>query len=475
MNLTSNRVAVGVGQLAHSSDDLYMCGGVGVCVNMLHVFGDKLWGLEESQCLQIPSLGAEVKVPSIENDFPALDGSKAAVVVPQKVVVPTYQAPVEHFPALGGNPKKAPNQLTSSGAVPAAKSPITTEDTDLPIDSLNLDESSDGTSDSDGESDSDEERSPTTPPEESEDDVLKRAFFTTLKLEGKKLTLPLLTSTFYRCHVVPAADRPIELKKTTYKKLSKFLSDMATERFITLHEEQKGVEKISAINLDHPELVDFVAKVAQSDGDASNGSNLFVTEMTELYLVTDETAKFFARYNLANGQGAEKAQLKKLVKDYVCKNKLQDAKNPQLVHCNDVLAALCGGNVSQVEFDRVFAAILARMKHSFEMRQKSEVKSSKNPIIQMQLATRSGNKKVTLVNNLEAFGIRMGEFEKACKIGVAASTTVTKLANQKGEQLLVQGNQVKFIHKLLTETYKIPSKNIVGIDLAKKEKKAKKK
>lgn len=443
-----------------------MCGGVGVCVNMVHVFGDKLWSLEESQCLQIPSLGAEIKAPSLEQDFPSLDGKPAPATAPV-IVAPKYQPPIEHFPALGGNPQKAPKTIPA--AQPAPPSPVRLSE--VIVESLTLSDSSEGEA-----TDSDEEL---PPPEESEDDVLKRAFFTTLKLEGKKLTLPLLTSTFYRCHVVPAADRPIDLKKTSYKKLSKFLADMAAARFITLTEEQKGVDKISAINLEHPDMVEFVAKVAQSDGgnvDGSSGSNLFVTEMTELYLVTDETAKFFARYNLANGQGAEKSQLKKIVKDYVCKSKLQDANNPQLIHCNDLLASMCGGQgAMDIEFDRLFATILSRMKHSFEMRQKSEIKSSKNPTIQMQLATRSGNKKVTLVNNLEAFGIRMAEFEKACKIGVAASTTVTKLANQKGEQLLVQGNQVKFIHKLLTETYKIPSKNIIGMELAKKEKKAKKK
>lgn len=197
-----------------------------------------------------------------------------------------------------------------------------------------------------------------------------------------------------------------------------------------------------------------------------------------VFLVTDATAKFWARFDLANGQGAEKSQLKRWLKEYVCNNKLQNAQNVQLIVCNEMLASLLPGataGTTVVEFDRLFAAILGLMKHSFEMRQCSDMRSARNPTIQMQLATRSGNKKVTLVNNLEAFGIRLAEFEKACKIGVAASTSVTKLANQKGEQLLVQGNQIKFIQKLLTETYKIPAKNIVGGELAKKDKKPTKK
>lgn len=71
VNLTSNRAAVGVGLLAHSSSDLYMCGGHGVCVRVMHVFGDKLWGMEPSVCQQVPILGTVVSVPK-DSDFPPL-------------------------------------------------------------------------------------------------------------------------------------------------------------------------------------------------------------------------------------------------------------------------------------------------------------------------------------------------------------------------------------------------------------------
>lgn len=71
VNLTSNKAAVGVGLLAHASDDLYMCGGRGICVRMLHVFGDKLWGMEPSVCQQVPLLGETQSIPK-DADFPPL-------------------------------------------------------------------------------------------------------------------------------------------------------------------------------------------------------------------------------------------------------------------------------------------------------------------------------------------------------------------------------------------------------------------
>lgn len=474
VNLTSNKAAVGIGLLAKSSDDLYMSGGVGIGVNVLHVFGDKLWGLDASVCLQVPFLGAGVEM-LVDDDFPVLGESKSRdqkQQVQQQIVKKPVTSHVksEEFPMLGADPKRKTKATTEPDTAT-----VTENFSELVVDE-GKEENLLTTGHQDDGNDDDENAAEESIEEEiNHDDLLQRAFYTCLKRDGKSLQLPLLTSTFYRKHVLPASEQPIDLKKTSYKKLSKFLLEMAANRFITVKEEQKGIEKISQVNLSHPDLIDFIPKPAVKDDSVDKKNNLFVTEMTELYLVTDETAKFFATFNVANGDGLESSQIKKMLKEYVCNNKLQSPLNPRIIQTNGMLCTLCNREVkASIPFDELLSFILSKMTHSFEMRSKNEVKSSKNPCITMSLATRSGNKKVTLVSNLEAYGIRLNEFEKACKLGVAASTTVTKLPYQKGEQLLVQGNQVRFIYKLLTETYKIPGKNIIGLDLAKKEKKVKK-
>lgn len=80
---------------------------------------------------------------------------------------------------------------------------------------------------------------------------------------------------------------------------------------------------------------------------------------------------------------------------------------------------------------------------------------------------------MTLIENLEAFGINVAEFSKSIKQAVQASTTMTKANGTNKDQFLVQGNHVRFIYDLLVNDYKIQRNNITGLEFAKKEKKKK--
>lgn len=91
------------------------------------------------------------------------------------------------------------------------------------------------------------------------------------------------------------------------------------------------------------------------------------------------------------------------------------------------------------------------MKPCYKLITADEEKVEKGKIepINIKVETRSGNKKVTLIDNLELFGIKLTEFSKECQHGVAASTTTSKLPGKKYDQLMVQGNQVLFVYNLL--------------------------
>ena len=99
------------------------------------------------------------------------------------------------------------------------------------------------------------------------DVILEDAFIRACKTTAKKAEFPILTSNFFRVHVVPACPPycpTLDVKKTKWKKLSKFLAEKQTEGIITIKEPKKGVETITDINQDHPRILQF--KVIKYEG-----------------------------------------------------------------------------------------------------------------------------------------------------------------------------------------------------------------
>lgn len=440
VNLTSNRAAVGVGLLAHSSDDLYMCGGHGIAVRMMHVFGDKLWGMEPSVCQQVPLMGAIQAVPKLEDDFPPL-GS------------PGPEVAKEQQPSV----KEVTEKLADVDVNGELEAEVEGNDQD----------------------DESEEESQPDP-----DKLIKGAFLNAIKLQGKKMALPILTSTFYPQYVQPELPEGIEMKRSSYKKVGTFLKEMAKDGLIQIKEEKKGIEKIVSINLEHPDVLSFYPyKMKKPEdpeagtADQSASTPLLLTKMVEMYAVNEATEKLFGSVGVAVGKALDETQVRNYIKDYVGRNKLIDPQS-KMVTPDDTLRAICGGSETTLySVPEVIEHVLRNMTSTFEMRsQKGPVtKGGKRSIIHLTTATRSGNKKVTLISNLEDYGVNVAEFAKAVKLGAAASTSMAEVPGTKGEQLLVQGNHIKFVYDLLTGTYQIPKACITGLEFAKEQKKKKKK
>lgn len=375
VNLTSNASAVGVGTLAKDSEDMYMSGGHGICVTMFHVFGDKLWGMEQSTTQQIPLSQPVVRAPKLSND--------------------------QEFPALGSEPPRAaePKQVQKQ------------------MEDLNV-------AGDEGINSSEDEDESVNP-----DTVLKNMFLSGLKLNKKDLpkSLPILVSTFFPQYVQkqiqPNQEKPITIKDTSFKKVSTFIKRMAEEGFIVVREESKGVEKITSINYEHPELLSHIPLKPEADVAKNEpSSHLLLTKMTELFVVNEATKKLFNLVGVAEGKSLDSNQIKNYIKDYVGRNKLLDSLTKQVI-LDDVLVEVCIGKREsdqpvKMSLEQIISMVHSRMDNTFEMRSQSGpiMKGGKKPIIQITTATRMGNKKVTLVSNLEAYGINIAEFSKACKI-----------------------------------------------------------
>jgi len=448
INLTSNLSAVGIGSLARSSEDLFMSAGHGVAVKMLHIFGDKLWGHEPSLTLQVPDLKPK---ELSEQDFPELGADIKSKPKSEAAALP------ESTPANEEVSKSVSDIVVGQTSIDKSESNETVMDQ---LDQLVIHEKG-----QEGILREVEE-------EESPEEKLKAAFLAALKNHGKTLQLPVLTSNFFRNFVVPEYDGQIDLKKTKYKKLSNFLNEMVKEGFIVVKEESKGVDKITTVDMSHSGIVNFITdyKPSKTNGDQKP---LFYSELQELYVVTDAVAPFFAKMDHKRGEGIPEAQIRKIVREYISQNNLPtESPYSKAYILDDTLKDICDCAIASLSV--ICNCIMMEMHHSYQMNASTPGNSTNKPSIQMSLATRSGNKKVTLVTNIDCYGIILTEFIKLCKEGAAASTTLVKLPNQKREVLQIQGNQIRFIYNLLTDKYKIPPKCILGLEFARSAKKSKK-
>lgn len=84
--------------------------------------------------------------------------------------------------------------------------------------------------------------------------------------------------------------------------------------------------------------------------------------------------------------------------------------------------------------------------------QDNVIKGKLEPI-NMVIQRRSGNKKVTLVDNLEVYGINVSTFSKECQRALSVSTTLLLPPGKKYQQLLLQGNHIEYLHHLLKGSF----------------------
>ncbi|XP_045392549.1 eukaryotic translation initiation factor 2D isoform X3 [Lemur catta] len=268
---------------------------------------------------------------------------------------------------------------------------------------------------------------------EQMDELLQRCFLHALKCRVKKADLPLLTSTFLGSHMFSCCPegRQLDIKKSSYKKLSKFLQQMQQEQIIQVKELSKGVESIVAVDWKHPR----------------------------------------------KGSLLEGSEVRTIIIDYAKKNDLVDADNKNLVKldpilCDCLLEKSEQHTVMKLPWDSLLTRCLEKLQPAYQVTfpgQEPIVKKGKIYPIDITLAQRASNKKVTVVRNLETYGLDPCSVAAILQQRCQASTTITPALGAKDSlQVQIQGNQVHHLSWLLLEEYQIPRKYIQGLEKAPK-------
>lgn len=319
--------------------------------------------------------------------------------------------------------------------------------------------------------------------QEQMDELLERCFLHALKCRLKKADLPLLTSTLLGSHMFSCCPegRQLDVKKSSYKKLSKFLQHMQQEQIIQVKELSQGVESIVAVDWKHPRITSFVipepSPTSQTVQEGSREQPYHPPDIKSLYCVPASMTLLFQESGHKKGSILEGGEVRTIVISYAKKHDLVDADNKNLVKldpilCDCILEKNEQHTVMKLPWDSLLSRCLEKLQPAYQVTfpgQEPIVKKGKICPIDITLAQRASNKKVTVVRNLEAYGLDPYSVAAILQQRCQASTTVTPAPGAKDSlQVQIQGNQVHHLGRLLLDEYQLPRKYIQGLEKAPK-------
>lgn len=315
--------------------------------------------------------------------------------------------------------------------------------------------------------------------QEQMDELLERCFLHALKCRLKKADLPLLTSTLLGSHMFSCCPegRQLDVKKSSYKKLSKFLQHMQQEQIIQVKELSQGVESIVAVDWKHPRITSFVipepSPTSQTVQEGSREQPYHPPDIKSLYCVPASMTLLFQESGHKKGSILEGGEVRTIVISYAKTHDLVDADNKNLVKldpilCDCILEKNEQHTVMKLPWDSLLSRCLEKLQPAYQVTfpgQEPIVKKGKICPIDITLAQRASNKKVTVVRNLEAYGLDPYSVAAILQQRCQASTTVTPAPGAKDSlQVQIQGNQVHHLGRLLLDEYQLPRKYIQGLE-----------
>lgn len=303
------------------------------------------------------------------------------------------------------------------------------------------------------------------------DHAFKRALMQSLyKISKAPIDLPIPSSTFmseYVLNNLPIYHPNVNIKKTSWKKASKFLKTMEKEKLMKVKEKGGDVSIISLAGSDNEAIARFEPfKVAKkradkktdsADNNSSSGTTLTVTQFWKPKSAAGDFFKAMGQPMSAYYQGSE---LTKLLQEYIAKEKIADPKKPKNVVIDYTLRASLGGVGQQTSVPRANLTQMLQMNcQPFHTVSKDGEEPTSVPLqkglppnITVTQEKRNRNKMATVITGLEHFRIDMYSLADDLKIACAGSATITPIKEGSPEmEVMVQGPQYDNVTNLLVK------------------------
>ncbi|CAN6555816.1 unnamed protein product [Malus baccata var. baccata] len=309
---------------------------------------------------------------------------------------------------------------------------------------------------------------------------LLQALHTTIKDED----LPMPGSTLWSNHVLPCRPSGItlDIKKSSYKKLSKWLKAKSSTGLISVKEDKYKKESVLlSVNRKHSDYSSFkpekreVEKTVQTGvATVSERRSLKMLEVAEIYKSSVHVNPILASVGADTGKLYSASDATDIVFTYVEKENLVKPSDKSIVVLDPILCdALFKGAIkkgamypTEIHKRDLGAAFVNRMQahHVVTRGSESVVRKGGLKTIQIMTERRQGNKKVTKLSGLESFLVDPEALASELQKKFACSTTVAELPGKKGHEVVVQGGVIDDLAKHMIEQYGIPKRYIEVLD-----------
>ncbi|WOG84533.1 hypothetical protein DCAR_0103717 [Daucus carota subsp. sativus] len=336
-----------------------------------------------------------------------------------------------------------------------------------------------------GQSNADGEQRVTLSVEEV-DTLLDKCLLQALHTTVKDKDLPMPGSTLWSNHVLPCRPEGItlDIKKSSYKKLSKWLQSKSSLGLISVKEDKHKKETtLVGVNRKHADYTSFkpekrkAEKMEQvTNPTASEGR--VILEVEEIYKPSVHVNPIFASVGADTGKLFSASEATDIVFQYIEKENLVKPTNKSIVVLDAILCdALFKGTVkkggtypTEIHKKDLGSTFVNRMQahHRVTRGTESAVRKGGLKTIQILTERRQGNKKVTKFSGFESFLIHADALASELQKKFACSTSVAELPGKKGHEVLVQGGVIDDLAKHLVQQYGIPKKYIEVLDKTKR-------
>ncbi|KAK9110894.1 hypothetical protein Scep_018413 [Stephania cephalantha] len=316
---------------------------------------------------------------------------------------------------------------------------------------------------------------------EEVDSLLDKCLLQALHSTVKDIDLPMPGSTLWSSHVLPCRPSGItlDIKKSSHKKLSKWLQSKSSIGLISVKEDKHTKEVVlQAVNRGHAEyisfrpekrpaeMVDHGSAPKENEGHPQKAQ----LEITEIYKPSVHVNPIFASVGADTKHLFTASEASDIVFKYVDSQNLVKPTDKAYVVLDAVLCdALYKGTVkkgstypSEIHKKDLGAVFVSRMQphHKVTNRLDSVVRKGAIKTVQIMTERRQGNKKMTRVSGLETFLVDAEALASDLQKKFACSTTVAELPGKKGHEVLIQGGVIGDLAKHLVENLGIPKRYI---------------